>query len=88
MERIPSEKPQSLAEAVELVRAGASRSLCRAAGYLVGCPVGGWPETVQARRQLRDELPLRCLRSYTLDDFIKKVYVVDQSDRYRSIADD
>lgn len=37
--------------------AGGARAVASALYGLVGCPPGGWPETEQALRTLRDELP-------------------------------
>jgi hypothetical protein len=37
---------------------------------LVGCPVGGWPRTREARFQLWDVLPHRRERNYTANDLI------------------
>ena len=76
-------KKQSLKQALYLIETGESESLSRAACYLDGCPVGGWGETTQARRQIVDELPHRELRSYTVSEFIAAVYTVDDTDRYR-----
>jgi hypothetical protein len=75
---------QTLAQAVMLARFGQSKDLARAASALDGCPVGGWPETQQARRAILDDLPVRSLRAYTLDEWISAVYTVDYADRYRT----
>lgn len=75
---------QSLKQAVTLARSGKSVALVRAAHALEGCPVGGWGETAEARRDIVEYLPARHARSYTLDDFISTVYTVDHADRYRS----
>jgi hypothetical protein len=77
-------KMQTLKQAIYLAQSGKSRSLVSAAKSLDGCPVGGWPQTEQVRRELRNELPVRSLRSYTADEFISALYTVDSSDRYRS----
>ena len=42
----------------------------RALNGLVGCPVGGWPETAQARLELVGELPARQDRDYTRDELV------------------
>jgi len=60
-----------------------SPAIRRALGGLVGCPVGGWAETAQARRRLIDELPLRAERSYSADDLIEAALTVDHAGRYQ-----
>ena len=55
----------------------------RALNGLVGCPAGGWGETMQAVRQLADELPIRSPRSYTRDQLIAAALVCDHADRYQ-----
>jgi len=47
-----------------------AKGIVRALNGLVGCPVGGWPETAQARSVLRDELPARRDRDYTREELI------------------
>lgn len=87
--RTPTEsRRQSLACAIRRARSGESRDLARAARALDGCPVGGWPETEQAKRAILNDLPLRSCRSYTVDQWIAAVYRVDSADRYRSTLDD
>jgi hypothetical protein len=78
---------QSLKQAIYLATSGKSRDLSRASRALDGKPVGGWPETRQARMQLRDDLPLQSQRAYTVDEFISALYTVDSSDRYRSTVE-
>ena len=46
---------------------------------LAGCPVGGWAETAQAMRRIRDELP----DGVDLYDVIDAMYYTDAMDRYR-----
>jgi hypothetical protein len=75
---------QTLKQALLLARSGKSKALARAGHYLSGCPEGGWAETAQAMRRIRDELPLRSERDYTLDEFVSAAYIVDSADRYRS----
>jgi hypothetical protein len=53
-------------------------------GGLAGCPEGGWGDTQQARQQLLEQLPLRQLRSYTLEQLIDAVYYVDSCGKYRA----
>lgn len=72
---------QTLKQALYLMTSGQSRSLLSAARSLDGKPLGGWGDTEQARRQLRNELPLRSLRAYTVDEFVDAAYTV-HSDRY------
>jgi hypothetical protein len=76
-------RQQTLVQAVHLALTGTSRSLARAASALDGCPPGGWPETEQAWCRVRDELPLRRDRSYTIDHFVDAVYSISESERYR-----
>lgn len=78
---------QTLKRALYLARSGQDRELTLAAGALVGCPVGNWGETTQAMQRLREYLPLRQLREYSVDDFIEAAYVVDHADRYRPRPD-
>lgn len=75
---------QTLAQAIHLATTGKSRTLRGAATELHSKPVGGWPETEQALRQIKDALPLRDARDYTLDEFVGAMYLVDSADRYRS----
>lgn len=74
---------QTLAQAIHLATSGKSRALRSAALELEGKPVGGWPETEQALRQLRADLPLQSEREYTVEDFVDALYTVS-GDRYRS----
>jgi hypothetical protein len=73
---------QTLKQAVYLAHKGKDAALYRAASYLSGCPEGGWGETVQAVANIRDELPLRSLRSYSVDQFIAAIYYLDHADRF------
>ena len=75
---------QTLEQAVHLAKTGKSKSLVIAAKSLLGCPVGGWGQTAQARLQVREELPLRSQRDYTLDEFIAAAYTTNSTDRYVS----
>lgn len=74
---------QTLKQAIHLARSGKSRDLARAAYYLHGLPVGGWGETSQAMVRIREELPLRADRDYTVGDFVSAAYEV-RGDRYYS----
>jgi hypothetical protein len=76
-------RPQTLAQAVYLVRTGRSRSLIRGLGQLVGCPEGGWAETSQGWSRLHDELPRRDEREYTADQLVEACLRLDHADRYR-----
>lgn len=78
-------KIQSLAQAVAIARNATRGDMAHAASALAGCPVGGWPETEQAMRAIRDALPLRSTREYTTAEFVSAVYYVDHADRYRSV---
>jgi hypothetical protein len=73
---------QTLVQAVHLALTGRSRDLARAAWVLDGKPIGGWPETQQAWREVVNELPFRHDRSYTVDHFVDAMYERDGS-RYR-----
>ena len=75
---------QTLKQAVYLAKSGQSKSLASAANSLLGCPVGGWGETEQAMHRVREELPLRSQRDYTLADFVGAVYTTNSLDRYVS----
>jgi hypothetical protein len=77
-------KKQTLVQAVHLALSGKSTALASASQSLDGKPAGGWPETDAARRDIRDQLPVRLLRCYTIDHFISAVYELDSSDRYRT----
>lgn len=50
--------------------------------YLGGCPVGGWPETEQAKRRLLDDIPRRAERIYTSAQLIDALYEVNSAGRY------
>lgn len=50
---------------------------------LGGCPIGDWPETRQALARLRDDLPDRDRRDYTLHELVEALYRVDCAGRYR-----
>lgn len=65
---------QTLKQAMYLAETGKSRGLRRAALALDGLPDGGWPETQQAYGYIREELPFRHDRAYTLDEFIEAAY--------------
>jgi hypothetical protein len=75
-------RKQTLKQAVAAVRAGKIVLRCG----LDGCPVGGWPETEQAKLRLAEELPRRSERSYSVDDLISALYVVDFAGRYRYVG--
>ena len=57
--------------------------LCRAINGMVGLPVGGWGETDQAMRAVREELPFRGERRYTLGEIISAVLEEAPNGRYR-----
>lgn len=75
-----SARRQSLRSAVAAVRRGGAIS--RAVNGLVGCPLGGWGETAQARAALVDALPLRIDRSYTAADLIAACLRENHAGRY------
>jgi len=74
---------QTLKQAVKLTNRPGT-DMARAACALDGCPVGGWPETNQAMQRIREYLPGRIDRNYSLGSFIEAVYYVDSLDRYRT----
>ena len=78
------DKRQTLDQALELARSGKSRDLEHAASILSGKPVGGWPETTQARAELVDHLPFRSDRAYTVEEFVAAAYEIDRLDYYRA----
>jgi hypothetical protein len=41
----------------------------------LGCPVGGWAETEQARMRVYEEMPIRELRAYTLNELVAAALV-------------
>jgi hypothetical protein len=65
-----------------LTQAMQTEEIRRALGGLIGCPCGGWPETLQALRQLSDALPYREMRDYTLVDILDAALVLNHADRY------
>lgn len=69
---------QTLKQAI----AKANRGQISGLGSLNGCPVGGWPETEQAKRQILESLPSRTERKYTLQELIDALYTVS-NDRYQ-----
>jgi hypothetical protein len=69
---------QTLKQAI----AKANRGEIRGIGSLDGCPVGGWPETEQAKRQILDSLPSKSDRKYALQELIDALYTVS-NDRYQ-----
>ena len=75
---------QSLKQALHLAFTGKSRTLAGCITQLSGKPVGGWPDTQQELRQIRDELPVRSMRAYTVDEFVSAAYIIDSADRYRT----
>lgn len=58
------------------------RGVRLAAGTLVGCPVGGWAETMQAKRAIVDELPSRAERDWSVADFLDAVFEINAAERY------
>lgn len=58
-------RKQSIAAALK------DRKISMALNGLVGLPVGGWPETQQAKGELLGELPLRQDRDYTVGQLIE-----------------
>lgn len=76
-----SARRQSLRSAVAAVRRGGAVS--RAVNGLVGCPLGGWPETAQARAAVVEALPLRADRSYTADELVTACLRESHAGRYQ-----
>ena len=75
---------QTLRSALHLIRSGKSSTLVRAANCLDGLPIGGWPETEQARRRLIEDLPGTWDRDYAASDLIAALYDVSGS-HYRRL---
>lgn len=75
---------QTLVQAIHLAFSGRSRDMMSAINSLAGKPFGSWPETAEAERQVRNELPFRNQRSYTVHQFIEAAYFLDKADRYRT----
>lgn len=61
------------------LRSEKNRKAVRICG-LAGCPEGGWGETEQAKLRIRDMLPNRDERSFTVDDVIDAMYRVNCPD--------
>ena len=79
----PPEKRETMSHGKKTINGAVrSRNIRRALAGMVGCPVGGWAETVQAKRALIDELPLRSERNYTADELIDRALTVDFAGRY------
>lgn len=72
--------PSEPAATMTLEQALAAPQVRRMLRELDGCPVGGWPQTTQAIRQLADEIPRGgpCVR-----DVIDAAMIEDHADRYR-----
>jgi hypothetical protein len=70
---------ESLKQALKIIATGRRNSVWA----LVGCPDGGWGETMQAWRRVGDDLPHRTERSYTVVQLVEALYVLDHADRYR-----
>jgi hypothetical protein len=68
---------QTLKGAVYLAVSGQSKGLQRAAAYLHGKPEGGWPETMQARHNIEEDLPGHWARAYTVQQFIDALYYIE-----------
>jgi hypothetical protein len=77
----PTRKPARRRETLQRRMAIIARDGLRCG--LAGCPVGGWGETRQAVARLRDELPDRSDRSYTVWDVIAVCYRLSHSGRYQ-----
>lgn len=56
-------------------------SVSAALGNLDGCPVGGWPETQQAMRRLREALP----DGIDVERFVAEEFAI-RNDRYRRLT--
>ena len=69
---------ESLHQRLRLIRSGRA-----SASGLEGCPVGGWPETQQGMRSIREDIPVRAARTYTIHQLVDAIYTVDASGRYR-----
>lgn len=72
---------KALNAALRQLTNGTAPKPVRIAAYaLEGLPVGGWPETAQAKRMIENELP----SDVDADDFIAAAYTVTNADRYTS----
>jgi hypothetical protein len=75
----PTKKPRKVSMSRALSWCGVQQAL----GGLDGCPVGGWGETDQAMRRLREELPSRQDRDWTLGDLVASEMEEDSTGRWR-----
>lgn len=79
---------QSLKQAIFLATSGKSRALRSAALTLDGVPASDQVLVEQALRRVRDELPNRQLREYTVEEFRAAMYHVGSDDVYRTALTD
>ena len=73
----------TIKQAKLLADTGKSKDLARAANIMTGCPRGGWAETEQARTRLGDLLPASADRSFTKQQWLDEMYVLDHAERYQ-----
>jgi hypothetical protein len=66
-----------------LAAAGRVPAISNALAGLIGKPFGGWGETAQAMGRLREELPWRDERNYTVWQLIDHYLDRDHADRYQ-----
>jgi hypothetical protein len=71
----------TLKKAKSLADTGKSKNLARAANIMTGCPRGGWAETAQAKTRLADLLPTD--RSFSRQQWLEEMYVLDHAERYQ-----
>ena len=70
----------SLTQYLRRLDSGLEPNGVRTLNRLVGLPSGGWPETREAKLEVRDALPL--LRSFSAAELIAAVMMLDHADRY------
>jgi len=66
----------TLAQAVHVARHVPTSELHRALSCLVGCPIGAWGDTMQARGQVVAACPAKSDRDWTVDDLIEATLAV------------
>lgn len=75
---------QTLSQALFLAETRQDPDLARAARCLDGLPIGDWPDTARALRQIAGSLPLKQEREYTVKDFIRGAYLFGETGPYRT----
>ena len=70
----------SLTEYLRRLDSGLEPNGVRTLNRLVGLPSGGWPETREAKLEVREALPLS--RSFSAAELIAATMTLDHADRY------